>query len=129
MTYCLGIRTSEGLIALADGRVTSGSQMAVARKVTMLGAAPHRFVLMTSGLRSVRDKVVAYLRREIKQQESKTFGTMLEAVTAFAGCLRKVAEEDRKALAASDLSFNLHAILGGQLAGGICAHSASACGD
>ncbi len=117
MTYCLGIRTSEGLIALADGRVTSGSQIAVARKVTMMGAGPHRFFLMTSGLRSVRDKLVAYLRREIELQSSKTFGSMFEAVAAFANCLRMVAEEDREALAASDLSFNLHAILGGQLAG------------
>ena len=38
MTYCLGIRTREGLTLLADGRVTSGSQMAAARKVVMLGA-------------------------------------------------------------------------------------------
>lgn len=117
MTYCLGIRTSEGLIALADGRVTSGSQMAVARKVTMLGAGPHRFFLMTSGLRSVRDKVLAYLRRDIRALRSKNFGTMLEAVTAFANCLRTVANEDREALAESELSFNLHAIIGGQLDG------------
>lgn len=33
------------------------------------------------------------------------------------GCLRMVTDEDREALAASDLPFNLHAILGGQLAG------------
>lgn len=117
MTYCLGIRTSEGLIALADGRVTSGSQMAVARKVTMMGTEPHRFFLMTSGLRSVRDKAVAYLRREIGLQTSLNFGSMLDAVTAFANCLRAVANEDREALAESDLSFNLHAIVGGQLEG------------
>lgn len=117
MTYCLGIRTREGLIVLADGRVTSGSQMAVARKVTMMGTETHRFFLMTSGLRSVRDKVVAYMRREIGLQPTKSFGSMLDAVTAFAQCLRTVADEDREALAASDLSFNLHAILGGQLAG------------
>lgn len=115
MTYCLGIRTSEGLIALADGRVTSGSQMAVARKVTMIGTEPHRFFLMTSGLRSVRDKVLAYLRREIDERPSKHFTSMLDAVTAFTGCLRTVAAEDREALAESDLTFNLHAILGGQL--------------
>ena len=117
MTYCLGIRTREGLIALADGRVTSGSQMAVARKVTMMGSEPHRFFLMTSGLRSVRDKVLAYLRRETKRQPAKSFGSMLDAVTAFADCLRNVANEDREALADSDLSFNLHAIIGGQLEG------------
>ena len=117
MTYCLAIRTREGLIALADGRVTSGSQMALARKVTMMGSGPHRFFLMTSGLRSVRDKVLAYLRREIKRQTANNFGSMLDAVTAFANCLRTVANEDRDALAESDLSFNLHAIIGGQLEG------------
>ena len=117
MTYCLAIRTSEGLIALADGRVTSGSQMALARKVTMLGSGPHRFFMMTSGLRSVRDKVLAYLRRELDGQTGKNFGSMLEAVTAFASCLRTVGNEDREALAESDLSFNLHAIIGGQLEG------------
>ncbi|NNG05460.1 MAG: peptidase, partial [Inquilinus sp.] len=115
MTYCVAIRVREGLIALADGRVTSGSQMAVARKVTMLGTKPHRYFLMTSGLRSVRDKVLAYLRQEIKQLPSRNYTTMLDAVGGFATCLRQVAEEDREALATSDLAFNLHAIIGGQL--------------
>ena len=117
MTYCLAIRVKDGLIALADGRVTSGSQMAVARKLTMLGTEPHRYFLMTSGLRSVRDKVLAYLRQDIAHLPSRNHDTMLDAVGGFAGCLRRVAEEDREALAASDLAFNLHAIIGGQLEG------------
>ncbi|HRJ59904.1 MAG TPA: peptidase [Azospirillaceae bacterium] len=116
MTYCLGIKTADGLVALADGRITSGSQLSAARKVTMMGAGGARFFIMSSGLRSVRDKTLAYLRRDMSRLRSDNYTTMLDAVTAFTECLRKVAEEDKEALEASRLHFNLHAILGGQLA-------------
>jgi putative proteasome-type protease len=76
-----------------------------------------KFFVMTSGLRSVRDKTLAYLRRTLTHERGEGFATMLDAVTAFARCLRQVAKEDREALEASKLTFNLHAILGGQLSG------------
>jgi putative proteasome-type protease len=116
MTYCLGIKTAGGLVALADGRITSGSQLSAARKVTMMGTGSNRFFIMSSGLRSVRDKTLAYLRRDMARLRTENFATMLDAVTAFTDCLRKVAEEDKEALEGSRLHFNLHAILGGQLA-------------
>lgn len=116
MTYCLGIKTADGLVALADGRITSGSQLSAARKVTMMGGGANSFFIMSSGLRSVRDKALAYLRREMSRLRAENYSTMLDAVTAFTECLRKVADEDKEALEASRLHFNLHAILGGQLA-------------
>lgn len=115
MTYCLGIKTRYGLIGLSDGRITSGSQLSSARKVTMMGAGDNRFFILNSGLRSVRDKTLAYLRRDMERRASG-YSNMLDAVAGFTKCLRQVAEEDREALAASKLSFNLHAIIGGQLA-------------
>ncbi len=115
MTYCLGIRTKDGLIAVADGRVTSGSQMATARKLTFAGGDPHRFCIMTSGLRSVRDKTIAYLRQDHDLHSPDSFPSLLDAVNAFTSCLRRVAKEDGEALLAGDLTFNLHAIIGGQL--------------
>jgi putative proteasome-type protease len=108
------MRVREGLIALSDGRVTAGSQMASARKMIMLGEEGERFFVMTSGLRSVRDKALAYLRREPTAREHG-FGSMLEAVGVFSRCLRRVWEEDAEALAASELQFNLHALIGGRL--------------
>ena len=33
MTFCLGIRVKDGLVALADTRITSGNEVIVARKV------------------------------------------------------------------------------------------------
>ncbi len=115
MTYCLGIRTRDGLIALADGRVTSGSQVAAAQKVTMIGS-DRKFIVMTSGLRSIRDKILTYMRRGHDLDRGGGFNSMFDAVNAFTRCLRVVAEEDREALEKGGLSFNLHAIIGGQLA-------------
>jgi putative proteasome-type protease len=115
MTFCVGIKIAEGLIALADGRVTAGTQMAAARKVSFHGGT-HRFLVMTSGLRSVRDKTVAYLERTIRAEAGAGFTAMLDAVGAFTRCLRQVASEDKAVLKDSGLEFDLHAILGGQLA-------------
>lgn len=116
MTYCLGIKTRDGLIGLSDGRITSGSQLSSARKVTMMGSGGDRFFIMNSGLRSVRDKTLAYLRRDMQKRRGEAYATMLDAVSAFTTCLRQVAAEDRESLEASKLHFNLHAIIGGQLA-------------
>ena len=116
MTYCLGIKTRDGLIGLSDGRITSGSQLSSARKVTMVGSGGDRFFILNSGLRSVRDKTLAYLRRDMSRRRGETYPTMLDALSAFTACLRQVAVEDKEALEASKLAFNLHAIIGGQLA-------------
>ncbi|MDR3517825.1 MAG: peptidase [Azospirillaceae bacterium] len=116
MTYCLGIKIRDGLIGLADGRITSGSQLSAARKVTVLGDGAHRFFIMNSGLRSVRDKTLAYLRRDMSKRDDG-YSTMLDALGAFTESLRRVAAEDREALESSNLSFNLHAIIAGQLPG------------
>ncbi|MDX2103992.1 MAG: peptidase [Alphaproteobacteria bacterium] len=115
MTFCIGIKVAEGLIALADGRITAGAQVTSARKMSMHGPSGQRFLVMTSGLRSVRDKTVAYFEREMAAA-GQPFPSMLDAVGAFCRCLRRVMAEDKAALADSGLKFNLHAILGGQLA-------------
>lgn len=115
MTYCLGIKIRDGLIGLSDGRITAGTQVSAARKVTVMGRDGARFFVMSSGLRSLRDKTLAYMQRDMAASAGEAYPTMLDAVTGFARCLRRVAEEDREALEASKLSFNLHAILGGRL--------------
>lgn len=115
MTYCLGIKVREGLVCLADGRVTSGSQVSNARKLSHHGPKNQRFLVMTSGLRSLRDKTLAYLDRELRSTEGKGARSLLDAVHCYGRCLRKVEEEDRGALEKSELTFNLHSIVAGQL--------------
>ncbi len=113
MTYCLGIKVSDGLIGLADGRITTGHQLTSARKVTLHGPRGNRFLVMTSGLRSLRDKTLAYLERQMRARAGG-FPVILDAIDCYGACLRRVVEEDRQALEASKLTFNLHAIIGGQ---------------
>ncbi len=115
MTYCLGIKVQEGLVCLADGRITSGSQVSNARKLSLHGTQTHRFTIMTSGLRSLRDKTLAYLDRDLRAEHGKAAGSLLEAVDRYGKCLRQVEEEDRTALEKSELNFNLHSIIAGQL--------------
>jgi putative proteasome-type protease len=115
MTYCVGIKVKDGLVCLADGRVTSGSQVSNARKLSRHGPADAEFTVMTSGLRSLRDKTLAYLDRDQAKAQPSGFDSLMDAVHAYGVCLRRVHEEDAEALDRSDLRFNLHAIIAGQL--------------
>ncbi len=115
MTYCLGIRVRDGLVCLADGRITSGNQVTSARKISLHGPPGNQFCIMTSGLRSLRDKTLAHLDLEMKARNDG-YPTLLKAIADYCACLRAVAEEDKEALAESNLDFNLHALLAGQLA-------------
>ncbi len=115
MTYCLAIKVHEGLVCLADGRLTSGTQVTQARKISRHGAAGSEVCIMTSGLRSLRDKTLAYFDRALEQSGPDGVGSLLDAVESYARCLRAVADEDRETLERSELSFNLHSILAGQI--------------
>lgn len=114
MTYCLGVKVKEGLVCLADGRITSGNQVTTARKVSLHGPKGAELCIMTSGLRSLRDKTLAYLDRRWKQTCPEGYPSMLDAVSDYAKCLRQVAEEDRAAIEESKLKFDLHGLIAGQ---------------
>lgn len=114
MTYCVGMRLESGLIAIADTRITSGNETTSAKKIYLNVGEDHALFLMTSGLRSVRDKALTYFK-ELLQTEGHHFDKMYKAVNAFGEQLRRVAAEDRACLESSGLAFNLHTIVGGQL--------------
>lgn len=116
MTYCLGIKVKEGLVALADTRITSGSETTTAKKISIHHNGQNNLFLMTSGLRSIRDKAVTYFE-EVLETDSMEFNKMYQIVNAFGEQLRRVAAEDKKALGESGLFFNLFAIVGGKLEG------------
>jgi putative proteasome-type protease len=114
MTFCLGMKLDEGLIAIADTQLTAGTERTTARKVTVHEYQRHNLFLMTSGLRSVRDKVLTYFD-EILSDQDGSFDKLYKAANAFSTQVRRVAEEDGDWLRRSNISFNLHAIIGGQL--------------
>jgi len=114
MTYCLGIKVKEGLVAIADTRITSGSETTTAKKISIHNRGHNNLFLMTSGLRSIRDKAVTYFE-EILENDSFEFDKMYKVVNAFGEQLRRVASEDKQALTESGLFFNLYSIVGGKL--------------
>ncbi len=115
MTFCLGITVEDGLVAIADTRITSGNELTTAQKVRTYQNDGGAFFLMASGLRSVRDKTLTYFDEELEDLGGFP-DKMYKAVNLFADKLRAVAKEDRAYLEESGLHFNAHTLMGGKLA-------------
>ncbi|GAB2495068.1 MAG: peptidase [Cytophagales bacterium] len=114
MTFCLGIKTKHGLVGLSDTRITSGSETTTSKKVYTVNKRKHSFFIMTSGLRSVRDKAITYFSEVIAHQDD-SFSKLYQAVNEFGNQVKIVAKEDKANLEESGLQFNLFSIIGGQL--------------
>lgn len=113
MTFCIGIRVDDGIVALSDTRVLRGNEISTKSKLSMLVDGDGEAVVMTSGLRSIRDKVVARLEDELRAAASP-HRRMHQLATAYGEVLRDVRAEDEEALRSAGLNFNSHAILAGQ---------------
>lgn len=113
MTFCIGIVVDEGVIALADTRIVRGSETASKTKLSTIEHDGHSVFVMTSGLRSVRDKAVHRLADVLDQS---TCRRMHELATAYGEQLREVRAEDGDSLTEAGLTFNSHAVIGGRLA-------------
>ena len=116
MTYCLGMRVEEGLIGIADTRITTGSEVIQARKASLHSHQGQPFFLMTSGLRSVRDKSLTYFEEILDDvsDQAQQFDRLYKAVNCFAAQVRRVAVEDRESLEKSNLKMNMFALIGGR---------------
>lgn len=114
MTFCIGIKIRDGLVGIADTRITSGTECITARKMTLHQHGRHSMFLTTSGLRAARDKALTYFE-EVIESSDETFDKLYKAVNAFGQQIRRVAAEDKEALSEGGLTFNLHALVGGQL--------------
>lgn len=112
MTYCLGIKVKEGLVAIADTRITSGTDTTVKKKITIEQKDGFSLFIMTSGLRSTRDKSVVYFKELLETTE---YNKLYKAVNAFGEQVKRVAKEDRESLEKAGFNFDLHSIIGGQL--------------
>jgi putative proteasome-type protease len=114
MTFCLGMKVEKGLVGIADTRITSGAECITARKLTVFQHAGHPLFVMTSGLRSVRDKIITYFEETLDETTTE-FDRLHKALNALAIQTRRVAAEDKEALENSKLLFNFHALVGGQM--------------
>jgi len=114
MTFCIGIKVASGLVGLSDTRVTSGVEYFSAPKTTVIQREYHSMFIMTSGLRSARDKALTYFN-EVIESDDKYFNRLYVAVNEFAEQVRRVRSEDQEALKVGGYRFNLTCIIGGQL--------------
>jgi len=114
MTFCLGMIVEEGIVGLADSRLTSGTEIISAKKVSVYQQGQGSFFIMTSGLRSVRDKTLTYFEDELATR-SEPFQRLFKTVNTLAGHLREVTREDKAALVDSGFKFDFYALVGGQL--------------
>ena len=113
MTYCLSIKLKEGLVGIADTRISAGTSTTVKKKVFVQQNDGSSLFIMTSGLRSVRDKAVHYFQELVSA--GIVYDKLYKAVNAFGEQIKRVALEDKEALAESGYRFNLNSIVGGQL--------------
>ena len=104
MTFCLGMKVKDGLIGVADTRITTGSECITARKVTIHQHRQHSMFLMTSGLRSVRDKAITYFQ-EVIEESDEDFDKLYKAVNAFGEQVRRALREDKDSLEEGGIQF------------------------
>ena len=116
MTFCLGINVEQGLVGIADTRVLTGNECLMARKTASYQGPGFAFFVMNSGLRSLRDKILLRFE-EAFAKDSVGRDRLYKVVNLYSDQVRRVAEEDRAALERAELSFNSHALVGGQMAG------------
>jgi len=115
MTYCLGIKVKEGLVGISDTRISAGTSTTIKKKVFVVQNDHNSFFIMTSGLRSIRDKAVHYFQELI--DNGVVYDKLYKAVNVFGEQIKRVSDEDRESLLRSGYKFNLNAIVGGQLKG------------
>ena len=65
MTFCIGINTRQGLVALADTRIVKGEEHLTKSKLSFSANGDDQWWLVTSGLRSIRDKAVVYFEKDL----------------------------------------------------------------
>ncbi|HUF99379.1 MAG TPA: hypothetical protein VMM60_14715 [Ilumatobacter sp.] len=116
MTFCIGIRVDEGIVALADTQIVRGEHTSTKFKLSELTIGDRSALVMTSGLRSVRDKIVARLEDALADGTVRC-DRMHQLASEFGALLRTVRDEDEASLVRGGLRFNLHAILAGRLPG------------
>jgi putative proteasome-type protease len=113
MTFCLGISVDEGLVGIADTRVLSGNECLTAKKTATYQGPGFAFFVMTSGLRSLRDKILLYFE-EAFARDTMCRERLYKIVNLYAQQVRRASEEDRESLIKADLSFNAFSLIGGQ---------------
>ncbi|MGH7938592.1 MAG: peptidase, partial [Bryobacteraceae bacterium] len=126
MTYCLGMLCRKGAVFLSDSRTSAGmDNIAVRSKMRVFEKAGERVIcIMSSGNLSLTQATIGLIDDDLHLNESHPARkhlmnreTIYETVRYVGSKVREVEQRDREALEADGFSFNIHLIVGGQIAG------------
>ncbi len=124
MTYCVGMRTDNGLIFMSDTRTNSGvDNISMYRKMSTWSTEGERVItLLSAGNLATSQSVVSLLDERSKAPENRN-PSILEAPTMFqvarliGTTMREVIEMQAQTGQSADATFNSTMILGGQIKG------------
>ena len=129
MTYCVGIKLDAELVFLSDSRTNAGlDQINTFRKMLVYEKPGDRFMVMLSaGNLSISQSVREILQVEKitgNEDDPKAPGitiwnatSMFDAARVLGSAMRRIYDQDGKALKSAGINFNATMIFGGQIAG------------
>jgi len=125
MTYCCGILVREGLVMFADTRTNAGvDNVSVFRKLHVFKDPGKRIMAIASaGNLSISQSVLSTLSEGYENPETGERETLMNSPTMFQAAqrvghvVRMIRETEGKALEASDVSFDVSFLFGGQIMG------------
>jgi len=120
MTYCLGIRTHQGLVLASDSRTNSGiDQVEICRKMHNFVVPGERmFTILSSGSLSLTQSVMTRLEQEFRiGQGLAAAANFYDAARCVGRHVRDVASLDREYLERDKVGFAVNLLVAGQIRG------------
>lgn len=111
MTFCVAIKSKTGVVALSDTRISSGLGVSTSKKIQTFEEGGNSFFIMSSGLRSIRDKVIHLFEEDLPNQAPDK---LYKVATLIGKAVKQVRSEDLEPLQESKFFFDAHFIIGGQ---------------
>ena len=126
MTYCLGMLCRAGAVFLSDSRTSAGmDNITMCSKMRVYEKPGDRVIcILSSGNLSLTQATIALIDEDIHlgkedpgREQLTNRQTLNETVRYIGSKVREVEKRDREALEADGFDFNIHLIVGGQIAG------------
>lgn len=126
MTYCLGMLCRAGAVFLSDSRTSAGmDNITMCSKMRIYEKKGERVIcILSSGNLSLTQATIALIDEDIyagakdeTREQITNRKTLYETVCYVGSKVREVDRRERAALEADGFDFNIHLIVGGQIAG------------
>src|SRR4029079_4010033 len=126
VTYCLGMLCRDGAVFLSDSRTSAGmDNITMCSKMRVYEKPGDRVIcILSSGNLSVTQATIALIDEDLylgkddpKRQHLTNQTTLYETIHYVGSKVREIDRRHREALEADGFDFNIHLIVGGQIAG------------